>query len=448
MRIITAALGAALFLFGSAPAASALTLEEAVETALADNPSLKAADAQSRAADGMADAARAGLLPTVDLSETYVKTNSPMQVLGIKLNRERVTQGDFAPDLLNDPADTENWKTTLSVRQPIFAGGAVYYGYRSAAAASESAVASKDRARSQVVYRVVEAWMNVWLFDRKIDVLETSRRLAEQSLEVTRNREEAGMAHRTDTLDMRINYDRVRQEVNAAAADRITALDGLTATLGLPGESRIEPIFGDYAIPPTGTDLAQLVDEGLKNRADLTAMEKNALAADYRARAATGAFLPEVGVSYRQEWNGADFAGTDGDAWLVAVEAKLNLFEGGKTAANRRAAKARFAALEFGRDAARDNARVEIGEAYRGVATARNNLTIALSQVTLAEESYGIADEQYREGVKSATDLLRAQTQRENAHLGYHHAVYRLILAQARLDLATGRTETSIKEKF
>jgi hypothetical protein len=71
-------------------AAESLTLEEAVETALRNNPGLKTSDDQVEAADAGVLRSVSGFLPKVTLSETWSKTDNPLMVLGTKLNQEIV----------------------------------------------------------------------------------------------------------------------------------------------------------------------------------------------------------------------------------------------------------------------------------------------------------------------------------------------------------------------
>ncbi len=425
----------------------AMTLTEAIGVALTRNPHLMAVGAQGEAARYRAGAALSEFGPKVAISETYVKSDDPLNVFGMKLQRESVTQSDFDPGALNNPEAYENWRTTLSVRQPIFAGGQIYYGFKAARADANAAAQMTEGAKSQLVYRVIEAWMGLWLADRKLEALSSSRELARESMKVAHDREEAGLAHRTDSLDMTINHDRVRQEINVAKAQRQTALERLASLLGLTPEETLKPAYHEYAIPPLAPDMAALVDEAMRQRPDLKRANELADAATFQARATHGAFLPKIGVAYERNLNGAEIGGADGDAWLVAVEAKLNIFSSGGSYSKYKAAKAAAASARWNAQSAYDQARIEIGEAYRGILTARDNLTIALSQIQLTDEAYRISDQQYREGLKSSADLLRAQQQKENAELGGHYAVRELILAQAGLDLATGRIVTSIEEK-
>ena len=106
----------------SAPAAfgaEALTLDQAVATALTNNHGMKAADAQVEAADAGRLKANSGFLPKVTLSETWSKSDNPLMVLGTKLNQEIITAADFDPTVMNDPAALANYNSKLAVAQPI-----------------------------------------------------------------------------------------------------------------------------------------------------------------------------------------------------------------------------------------------------------------------------------------------------------------------------------------
>lgn len=66
-------------------AVESLTLEDAVETALRNNPGLKTSSDLVEAADVSVLRSASGFLPKVTLSETWSKTDNPLIVLGTKL---------------------------------------------------------------------------------------------------------------------------------------------------------------------------------------------------------------------------------------------------------------------------------------------------------------------------------------------------------------------------
>ena len=72
-------------------AAGTLTLDQAIDQALKDNPGLKAADAQVEVSDAGVLRSVSGFLPRVTVSETWSRTDSPLMALGTKLNQELIT---------------------------------------------------------------------------------------------------------------------------------------------------------------------------------------------------------------------------------------------------------------------------------------------------------------------------------------------------------------------
>ena len=62
-----------------APPSKVLTLEFALETARANNPTLRNATAQKDAAEARHDSARAPLLPTVTGTASYLRTNTAVR---------------------------------------------------------------------------------------------------------------------------------------------------------------------------------------------------------------------------------------------------------------------------------------------------------------------------------------------------------------------------------
>jgi outer membrane protein TolC len=101
-------------------AAETLTLDQAIDLALRNNPGLKAADAQVEIADAGVQRSVSGFLPKITVSETWSRTDSPLMVLGTKLNQEIVTPADFNPVVLNNPDLISNYNTRLAVMQPVF----------------------------------------------------------------------------------------------------------------------------------------------------------------------------------------------------------------------------------------------------------------------------------------------------------------------------------------
>ena len=75
-----------------------LSLERAMQMALTDNPRIAVAQSQLEASGARITQARSSLLPQLNFSENFSRTNSPTGVFSAKLNQGEFTQQDFDLD--------------------------------------------------------------------------------------------------------------------------------------------------------------------------------------------------------------------------------------------------------------------------------------------------------------------------------------------------------------
>ncbi len=427
--------------------ASAMRLEQAISRAMHDNASLMAAKSRIEAARGSVDLAKSGYMPKIGLSETYFATNSPMRAFGVKLNQERITGEDFDPALLNNPETISNWRTTIFVEQSLYRGGRVYYANRMAESNVKSASLDTETARKEIRFAIIERWFALWLLTKKMEVLEKSKELAKESVKVTEDKSEAGLTLTTDVLDVKINLERVRKNINDTKAEMATAHSSIKALLGMGDDEKFTVQFGEYEVPPFRESLNALVEEGRKSRPDLQKLVTQIGEAEDKLRSTRGALHPALGMTYDYNLDGKNSPGGDGDSWIFAIRADINLFAGGRDKAKIAIAKANLTTVKFLYESKRAELKVEIENNYRKLLTNVENMVISLSQSTLAERSHAITKERYLEGAVDTRDLLKAETQLEEAKLGYYESRYKIILARAQLDLTLGRNELSIMER-
>jgi outer membrane protein TolC len=107
---------AVLMLLGglAASAQEPLTLRQAVDRALRQNPEAAVARADSKAASAEVSLARTQLLPKLNFTEDISRGNDPVYAFGTRLRQQRFTQADFAPNALNRPEPIGNFSTRFS----------------------------------------------------------------------------------------------------------------------------------------------------------------------------------------------------------------------------------------------------------------------------------------------------------------------------------------------
>jgi hypothetical protein len=89
--------------------AQELSMEQAVATALANNPAIQAADERSKAAAARSKQAKGHRWFSLDLSEIYSYTNNPAEVFAFKLNQGRFDFGEFTMTDPNNPDWLSTW---------------------------------------------------------------------------------------------------------------------------------------------------------------------------------------------------------------------------------------------------------------------------------------------------------------------------------------------------
>ena len=106
----------------AAPAAAQtpLSLTDAIARARAHNPDAGSSAAAEREAAERVTQARAGYWPRVDVAESWQRGNQPVFVFSSLLSQRQFTAADFALGALNHPDAVDNFRSAVTVEQPLF----------------------------------------------------------------------------------------------------------------------------------------------------------------------------------------------------------------------------------------------------------------------------------------------------------------------------------------
>lgn len=420
-----------------------LTLVQAIEIALAENDRLRAADARVDAAEAGLDEARAGRLPRVELSESWMRTTNPTAAFSTLLNQERFGADDFAVERLNDPDAVSDFVARLAVTQPLWTAGRIRHGVAAAGSARDAAGAGRERTRQETIHETVDAFTAAVLADAQLAVAEEAARTADAHLKLVRDLREGGLVVESDVLQARVRRSEVEElRVRAEAAVAVSRA-ALNAVLGRDPGTPFEPDAGlepfSAEATPTGGGIEEAIEEALRRRPDLDAARFAADAADRSVRAARAERRPQVVLSGELDNHGDRVLDADGTHWSVSAGARWTLFDGRATGARTRRADAERVAAESMRDRLARGVEVEVRRAWHDLRAARRTQELAAEAVALARESLRIVEDRYREGLTTVVELLDAQTSLTRARSRETAARRDIALARASLDLAVGR---------
>ena len=97
-----------------------LTLADAIARAQTRNLDARSAELAQRQAALRLTQARAGYLPTVDLTESWQRGNQPVFVFSSLLAQRQFAASNFAIDVLNRPEALGNFRTAATLEQGLF----------------------------------------------------------------------------------------------------------------------------------------------------------------------------------------------------------------------------------------------------------------------------------------------------------------------------------------
>ena len=433
LRLPLATLSLAL-LGALAPAgarAAPLTIEEAIRSAWADAPSLRASAALVDAARADAARARDAHLPTLSLAARGVRTDEPMMAFGLRLDQGRIGTADFDPRRLNAPSALTGVGAGATVSLPLFMGGRVWASQRAAGASADAESADHLRRSMEIAAAVVEAYFGAQAAEEGVRHAEDLLAHATETERLVKERNARGLALDADLARASAFRAQAQAERAAALQRRASARSGLAL---LAGDGAAEAdLVTPISAPPSPSAPAGAPHE----RPDVLAARLRRDAAASGVTAARGALLPAIFAQASAETlRTSDL--DQGTSWTtLGVVLRWDLALGDADAVRAASARARAAASALAwreREAARDAT-----EAHRAVETADARVRAAEEAVTASESARRLRDARHRQGLLPLTDVLDAEAGLAGARALLLASRVEARASRARLALALDR---------
>jgi TolC family type I secretion outer membrane protein len=415
-----------------------MTLGEAMLLALKHNPGLKAAGMTVETAEAEVAKARARFLPKVNFGETYTYSDNPTQVFMSKLNQRVFTQQDFILNNLNFPKAYGNFRSGLSMSQPLFQAGEAYLGYKQAKLSREMAAAIVLSTRQQLLFQVTQAYFGVQLTQENLVVVRKAHETAAEHLKIADTLQRAGSVVRADVLSAQVHLARLTQEEMTAASQVQIARSALGTVVGLPeaGSQALAPPPKEPARLPK--ELADLQRTAQEKRPDLKRLALAARSAQQEYAKARLNYLPRLQVVAEYDADQRALFSHRGDSYTVMALMNFNLFNGLADLARVRESRAQEAQARDLKQELEDRIRHQVTESILNLKTAAERLQVARAAAAQAREGLRLIRLRYETGLTIWLDLLTAEDAWKSAELSQVGALFDTHLAQAGLELALG----------
>ncbi len=399
--------------------AQPLTLEACVRIALDKNPLMRSAQEGVAAAEEGVGEARAPYYPDLGLNAGY----GYWQKYAFLPNG--ITRLGISPVI----GPTDEWTAGLRARYTIFDSGERQAKLRAASASKGLAEEESVRARLDMVLEIHIAFYSFVSALETHSVAKEQLLRAEDHLRLARERKSAGVVPLVDVVRAQVGVGDAKLALVRAENLIRLASGNLNTSMGLPVETllRVEPKVPEMK-SPDAIDLTQAFERAVRSRPELRASLHRLQVARSNMDGAKSAYGPKIRAEGGYGWHDKEFLPQE-EEWLVGITIDLPLFTG--FARKHRLAKAKAEMSKEGAEMERISQRVrqEVWSAYSKLREAFEATQSAAILVKDAQESHRLAQERYKVGAGTLTDLLDARTALDRAeanlvatHWEYHTA--------------------------
>lgn len=260
------------------------------------NQTLRVAEAQYRRAQALVQAARAGLYPTVTAGASVDRSSSGSTSTSSSSAGRRVSTN-------YDLSANASWEIDL--------WGRVRKSVESSEAEARATAADLESVRLSLQSELVINYLQLRVLDTQRQLLDETAAAFDKSLQLTRNRYDAGLAGKVDLVQAEAQLKSTQAQAIDIGVQRAQFEHAIAVLLGKPpAEFTLPSAPINVALPviPTG-----LPSELLERRPDVAAAERRVASANAQIGVAQAAFFPSLELSAAAGFQSSSFA-----RWLTA----------------------------------------------------------------------------------------------------------------------------------
>ncbi len=404
--------------------AHALSLLDAYESAIENDPTFRAAIHENEAGQQAKEIGLAGLLPNLSITHAQSKNTGTQQFSGAAAQ----------------PLNFDSEVSTLALRQPIINMEAVA-SYRQGVSQTKTSDARFTGQSQLLMLRLVEAYIETLLAQDNLKLIEAQRDTFRERKHINEQMLERGEGTTTDVLETQSKYALAQAQVIEAIDELEVSRMKLSAIIGRDTKqlSRLSNNFRTQALHILPYDNWQTL--ALDHNAELLTQRHTVITGKEEIRKSHSGHAPRVDLVASLSRNkAASFVTADRDVRLatIGVEVNIPLYAGGRVNATTSQARANLARTEAELDAMIDNILVELRKQYKLVSSSARRIESLEFAVESAELLVHATQKSIQGGIRINLDLLDAQQQLFSVQGDLAQARYSYLLAYLRLKQAAG----------
>src|SRR6202050_895294 len=403
-----------------------LTLKEAVQLALKQNPQRIIAQLLVSESDRSSQIARSALLPQANVAASGAVNQYNVQ--SIERAPKRADLGPY--QIINaGPAFSQTILDFPKIR-----------AYQIGREGTHQARADEQTAREVVVSAVVDQYLLILRALATRDAAKSRVALAQRLYEQAAELQKTGIGLNIDTVRANVELQNERQNLIDAETLTHTTRYGLAALLDLPRDQDLEVADHLDFFDLPALDKRTLLDQALTSRPEIHSFNSQQRIAKLTTDAAGEQRLPQLDFSGFWYYQGSRF--NNGiPAYTYELSLQFPLFTGGRIRAEEARAKLEEQHVAETRRQLEAQIVNEVKSSLDELTAARNSVDVANLGLKLAQEEVAQAQRRFAAGVTTNVEVITAQDALARASDNQIGALYQFNLSRASLARSTGEIE-------
>ncbi len=425
LKLVLASLCMGLFLVPAPGArgeeATRLAIEEAVDEAMAHNYEVLRARERLSNLEGRIVEVRSEVLPQLGLESSYVRDYNETILDSLS--------GFITPEVSN------NYGVRATATQLLFSWGKARTAVEIARVSREQGTEDLHSVERSVKLRVHDAFYQVLLAQRLVQVAEERLAQRERQLDVARKRFEAGVVNEFEVIRSEVDVANAKTPVIQAHNAVRQAKDQLNILLARPTGSPIEAVGELEYVPLADASLDRVVERAIAQRPELASLRLARDIAEKSLTIARAEDKPEINLEADYGFATEDFENLNPnrEVWSAGVFFRMPIFDGWRTRGLVFQAESQRRDVEIATAQLREDISLEAKAALDDLEVAADIIDASSLNIGQAQKALELAETSYQYGVATFLDVTDAQLGLTVAQIDHARALRDFMLARARV---------------
>lgn len=408
--------------------AGAVTLQQAYDAALKNDPNYRMSFYEKEASKEARIIGRSYLLPQVSASSSTSRNVADIEQFNQQFKVTSVTHPHYI-----------SRSNVVQLRQPILTleGIVRYRQGKVQAAQGEAAFAASG---DEVAVRVASAYMDALFAEDQVALSKVSRDMYLEQMHVNNRLFEKGEGTKTDMLETQARLDLAEAQLVEAQDNATAARETLAGIIGMdPGElDKLGDAFRPNLSPGSFEEWEKTARAHNNELAAARLSVENARLDISRNKAGHYPRIDFVAAYSKGDSESINTYDQNSVNRTLGVQVNIPIYQGGAISASTRQAAAGYERAQADLDARTNKILVELRKAHSIVLSSVNKIEALEKAVASGKELMKATEQSIKGGVRINLDLLNAQQQLYTSQRDLAQARYGYLLGLLRLRAAAG----------